>query len=43
MIKALELAIEKVRALPEDRQVRAAQALEEIASKTDGTYGFNGR
>ena len=38
MIKVLEQAIEKVRALPEDRQVRAALALEEIASETDGTY-----
>ena len=38
MIKVLEVAIEKVRALPEDRQVRAAQVLEEIASETDGLY-----
>lgn len=38
MIKVLEQAIEKVRTLPEDRQIRAARALEEIASETDGTY-----
>jgi len=38
MIKVLEQAIEKVRTLPEDRQVRAALALEEIASETDGPY-----
>ena len=38
MIKVLEQAIEKVRALSEDRQVRAAQVLEEIASETDGPY-----
>ena len=32
MIKALEKAIEKVRALPEDRQRYAAHLLEQIAS-----------
>lgn len=32
MIKVLEQAIEKIRALPEDRQAYAAEILEQIAS-----------
>jgi hypothetical protein len=32
MIKALEQAIQKVRALPEDKQLLAAELLEELAA-----------
>jgi len=35
MIKVLEQAIEKIRALPEERQAYAAHVLEEIASEAD--------
>ncbi len=33
MIKGLEKAVERVRALPEDRQAYAAQVLDEIADE----------
>ena len=36
MIKVLEKAIEKVRALPKDRQAYAALMLEEIVAETTG-------
>ena len=32
MMKALEIAIEKLKALPEDRQAYAAEVIEQIAS-----------
>ena len=35
MIKALEIAIEKLKRLPEDKQAYAAEVIEEIAA-TDG-------
>jgi hypothetical protein len=35
MIKVLELAIDKIRHLPEERQAAAAEALELIAAQTD--------
>jgi predicted transcriptional regulator len=35
MIKILEQAIEKIRALPEDRQAYAADVLEQIAAAND--------
>lgn len=38
MIKALEQAIEKVKALPQERQEYAAEVLEKIASADDGVY-----
>ncbi len=38
MIKVLEMAIEKVRTLPKDRQAYAALMLEEIAADTAGEY-----
>lgn len=38
MIKILEKAIEKVRALPQDRQAYAALMLEEIAADTADEY-----
>ena len=38
MIKALELAIEKVKALPQERQEYAAEVLEKIASADDAVY-----
>lgn len=38
MIKALEQAIEKVKALPQERQEYAAEVLEEIASADDAVY-----
>ena len=43
MNKALEAAIEKVRALPEDRQRHAAELLEWFASSTDEVYVQIGR
>lgn len=41
MIKALEQAIEKVKALPQERQEYAAEVLEKIASADDGVYPLN--
>ena len=38
MIKALEQAIEKVKALPQERQEYAAEVLEEIASADNAVY-----
>ena len=38
MIKVLEQAIEKVRALSEERQQQAAQVLEQIAAAGDEVY-----
>lgn len=38
MIKVLELAIEKVKTLSEERQEYAAQVLEQIAEAGDGIY-----
>jgi len=38
MIKILERAIEKVRALPRDRQAYAALVLEEIAAESQNDY-----
>jgi hypothetical protein len=38
MIKALEQAIEKVKALSEERQEYAAEVLEQIANSGDGIY-----
>jgi hypothetical protein len=38
MIKVLEQAIEKVKALPSDRQAYAAHVLEEIAAETGDVY-----
>ena len=38
MIKVLEQAIEKVRALSEERQQQAAQVLEQIAAAGDDVY-----
>ena len=40
MIKVLEKAIDKIRALPEDRQRYAAEMLEQIASG-DGVYALS--
>jgi len=38
MIKALEQAIEKVKALPKERQEHAAELLEQIANADDELY-----
>jgi hypothetical protein len=38
MIKVLEQAIEKVKALPKERQEYAAEVLEQIAEAGDGVY-----
>jgi hypothetical protein len=38
MIKVLEQAIEKVKALPEERQRYAAHVLEQIAAANDQVY-----
>jgi predicted transcriptional regulator len=38
MIKVLELAIEKVRQLPEDRQAYAAEVLEQIAARRGDVF-----
>jgi hypothetical protein len=38
MIKVLERAIEKVKALPRDRQAYAASVLEEIAAEGQDVY-----
>ena len=38
MMKILEEAIEKVRRLPEDRQVYAAEVLEQIAAAGGGVF-----
>ena len=38
MVKALELAIEKVRYLPSDRQEYLASVMEEVIAEGDGVY-----
>jgi predicted transcriptional regulator len=38
MMKALEKAIEKLKALPEDRQAYAAEVIEQIAASDDGVF-----
>jgi len=38
MIKVLEQAIEKVKALPQERQEYAAEVLEQIAEAGEGPY-----
>ncbi len=38
MIKVLQQAIEKVKALPEDRQLYAAEVLEQIVESGAGVY-----
>jgi hypothetical protein len=38
MMKALEIAIEKLKALPEDRQAYAAEVIEHIAASDDGVF-----
>ena len=38
MMKALEIAIEKLKALPEDRQAYAAEVIEQIAASDDGVF-----
>ena len=38
MMKALEIAIEKLKALPEDRQAYAAEVIEHIAASGDGLF-----
>lgn len=38
MMKVLEIAIEKVKALPEDRQRYAAEAPEHIAAASEGVF-----
>jgi hypothetical protein len=38
MIKALEIAIEKLKRLPEDKQAYAAELIEEIAASDDEVY-----
>ena len=38
MIKTLETAIEKVKALPADRQALAAEILEQLAAVGTGTF-----
>ena len=38
MRKALEIAIEKLKALPEDRQAYAAEVIEHIAASDDGVF-----
>jgi hypothetical protein len=37
-MKALEIAIEKLKALPEDRQAYAAEVIEHIAASDDGVF-----
>ncbi len=41
MIKALELAIERVRKLPADRQEFLASVLDEYASDSDAVYSLS--
>ena len=38
MMKVLELAIEKLKALPEDKQAYAAEVIEQIAATDDGVF-----
>ena len=38
MMKALEIAIEKLKALPEERQAYAAEVIEHIAASGDGLF-----
>lgn len=38
MMKALEIAIEKLKALPEERQAYAAEVIEQIAASDDGVF-----
>jgi len=38
MMKALEIAIEKLKALPEERQAYAAEVLEQIAASNEGVF-----
>ena len=38
MIKALEVAIERLRKLPEDKQAYAASVIEEIVAEDEGVY-----
>ena len=38
MMKALEIAIEKLKSLPEDRQAYAAEVIEEIAAAEDEVF-----
>ncbi len=38
MMKVLEIAIEKLKALPEDKQAYAAEVIEHIAASEDGTF-----
>ncbi len=38
MIKALEIAIEKLKRLPEDKQAYAAEVIEEIAAADEGVF-----
>ena len=38
MMKALEIAIEKLKALPEERQAYAAEVIEQIAASDDGIF-----
>ncbi|MGO9170492.1 MAG: hypothetical protein ACLP7P_00795 [Rhodomicrobium sp.] len=38
MIKALEIAIEKLKALPEDKQAYAAEIIEEIAASDEEVF-----
>ena len=38
MMKALKIAIEKLKALPEERQAYAAEVLEQIAATDDGVF-----
>lgn len=42
MIQRLEQAIDKVRALSEERQRYAAEVLEQIAAAGDGVYRLSG-
>ena len=38
MMKVLEIAIEKLKALPADRQAYAAQVIEQIAARDSGVF-----
>ena len=38
MMKVLEIAIEKLKALPEDKQAYAAEVIEHIAASDDGVF-----
>ena len=38
MMKVLEIAIEKLKALPEDKQAYAAEVIEQIAASDDGVF-----